>query len=143
MRRLLPLLALVTLLGSIGAPTRARAQQAPVDSLAVGRTFTRWFYTGKGDSVFARLAPKMREKMPNPDAVNRQYQAVTGAAGDEDSVIREEITPREAGGFIYRRTAKFKKVSIPFQLIWTVMPDGMVDGLLIGTEQMLRNAQIR
>jgi hypothetical protein len=132
--RLIPLigLALASGLGLVGpaAPLEAQVASAaaPVDSLALARQYTRWFYDAQWDSLLAH-APA--DRRPSREELQQQLDMLTARAGTELWVLEEKFVRRN-GRPQYWRTARFTAREEPILLRWVIDPDGSIGGLGLG-----------
>ncbi len=104
----LPGLALALLLAGGSA-----AAQTPklVDSLALSRQYTVWFFSGQLDSLFAHHAPETRAGM-SKDVLQNSLVEMTTRAGSEVEVLEEKFVKRN-GRTQYWRTSKFSDFEEP------------------------------
>ncbi|HET7233088.1 MAG TPA: M23 family metallopeptidase [Longimicrobium sp.] len=111
------------------AAAPAVAQQ-PADSarMATGRTYARWFYEGRTDTLWARLSPRMRELMPSAAQFAAFRQGVAGHAGAETEIMSESATEGEGGVTVYERVSRFATAPVPLQLTIATTPDGAIAG---------------
>jgi hypothetical protein len=114
----------------VGAGT-ARAQQKPaIDSLALARQYTLWFYAGMADSLIAHSNPEGSQK-PTVQEIQSQADEIAARAGNEVQVIEEKFVRRN-GRTQYWRTAKFDHFDEPLLLRWVISPAGYIDGFGFG-----------
>lgn len=118
---LLPMLALL-------AAVPAGAQQADSARMATGRTYARWFYQGRTDTLWALLTPRMRERMPTAAQLAAFQQGVVSRAGAETQVVSETVAEREGGVTVYERVSRMSTAPVPFQMTVATTPDGMITG---------------
>jgi len=109
----------------------AQAQKQPVDSLALARQYTMWFYAGMADSLLAHYDPADSAGRGNAEQILQALDQLTARAGNEVSVIEEKFIKRN-GRTQYWRTAKFDHMDEPILLRWVIMPDGYIGGLGLG-----------
>jgi len=117
------------LLGTQAA--QAQAQHQTVDSLALARQYTMWFYAGMADSLLAHYDPADSAGRGNPEQILQALDQLTARAGNEVSVIEEKFIKRN-GHTQYWRTAKFDNMEEPILLRWVIMPGGYIGGLGLG-----------
>ena len=122
------LLAAAALL--LPAALQAQATATPIDSLALGRQYTQWFYTGMADSLIAHMPAEDRAQMTTEQILN-QLDMLTARAGNELEVIEEKFIKRN-GHTQYWRTAKFDNMSEPLLLRWVILPGGEIGGIGMG-----------
>lgn len=132
-QRAVTLLATTALATASFALVRPAVAQEPsaADSarMETGRTYTRWFYEGKTDSLFAVLTPEMRQKVfPNADKLAEFGQAVRQVMGTETEVVSEAAAERE-GFLVYTRVAAGSNGDLRLHVVWVTDADGRVAGL--------------
>ena len=123
------LLAALTL-ALAGLPTQAAAQaDTPVDSLALARQWTMWFYAGDADSLVAYYSGD-----DDPAERRARYAEISAMvaerAGFEMEVI-EETWKKRNGQTQYWRTAKFTEMDEPMLSRW-VYSNGKHSGIGLG-----------
>ncbi len=127
----LAVLALATapLAAQTPAPAAAApAAGAPIDSLALARKYTAWFFAGEMDSVLAHHNAEGRAEMTTAKLQERLME-VASRAGEEDSVIEEKFVKRN-GQTQYWRTARFTTFTdepLVFRLV--ILPTGEIGGM--------------
>lgn len=109
----------------------AQAQTTPIDSLALARQYTQWFYTGMADSLIAHYPPSDSANPRNPEQILQTLDQLTARAGNEVSVIEEKFIKRN-GRTQYWRTAKFENFEEPILLRWVILPGGYIGGFGLG-----------
>jgi hypothetical protein len=62
--------------------------------LELGKTYTRWFLTGKADSLVGAFAPDMAEKVGGVEGVQQMMNQIAERAGVETKVTEEKMTRR-------------------------------------------------
>ena len=121
MKAWLPTFALALVL----APA-ARAQEAPVDSLALARQYTAWLYAGQADSLVAHGSD------PTEAAdYGRLIGLLAERAGNELEVLEETWKLRN-GECQYWRTVRVSKLGEPLLLRWVMDPAGRITGIGMG-----------
>ena len=116
------------------APSAAPAPSAGSEaSYARGRDYSRMFFAGKLDSLWARFTPQMRGAMKNDSAsLHAFHHQVLGQLGREVEVVREES--RDAGGSNtwYQRTVRLERAGArPFVIQWVTGTAGEIAGFMI------------
>lgn len=114
-----------------GIPTTARAQEAPVDSLALARQYTQWLYAGEVDSLLAHSTDEVRTEMTESGGFARTSQMIAERAGFELEVSEETWKLRN-GACQYWRTAQFSEMEEPLLLRWVLDPQGRITGIGAG-----------
>lgn len=117
------------LIGARGAQAQTTAQS--VDSLALARQYTQWFYTGMADSLLAHYDPADSARKGSPEEILQTLDQLTSRAGNEVSVIEEKFVKRN-GRTQYWRTAKFDNFEEPILLRWVILPGGYIGGFGLG-----------
>jgi hypothetical protein len=128
--------AFLAVLALAGAPLAAQtpaaatapAAGAPIDSLALARKYTAWFYAGEMDSVLAHHNAEGRAEMTTA-MLQERLMEVASRAGEEDSVIEEKFVKRN-GQTQYWRTARFTTFTeepLVFRLV--ILPTGEIGGM--------------
>lgn len=126
------ILTLLTVLCALtGIAGVARAQDAPVDSLALARQYTQWLYAGEADSLLAHSADETRAQMAEDGAFARYSQLIAEQAGMELEVSEETWKLRN-GACQYWRTAQFSQMEEPLLLRWVLDPQGRITGIGAG-----------
>lgn len=118
-RRLLPALAIITPMVTLPLA----AQEAPVDTIAVGQRATAFFYDGEMDSLWTMLTPEFQEGLGSPDKLFERLDFLSERAGDEVAVIEETVKMRN-GRPQYWRVAEFDLAPEPILLRWVISPEG-------------------
>jgi len=126
-KRLLTALALLT--PTLALP--AVAQEAPVDTIAIGQRATAFFYDGEMDSLWTMLTPAFQEGLGSTDQLFERLDFLSERAGDEVAVIEETVKMRK-GRPHYWRVAEFDLAPEPLLLRWVISPDGKVSGQGLG-----------
>ena len=107
------------------------AQDTVIDTMAVGRQATEYFYDGNVDSLWTMLTPEFQEGLGSPDALLDRLDMLTERAGDEMELIEESIRMRN-GRPQYWRVAEFELAPEPLLIRWVISPDGKVSGQGLG-----------
>ena len=127
MKRIVFFLALLPLV----IPFSARAQEAPVDSLALARQYTMWLYAGEADSLLAHSNDKMREAQAEEGSYAQIAALIAEHAGTEIAAVEETWKMRN-GRCQYWRTAYFSAIPDEILIRWVIDPDGRIEGLGAG-----------
>ena len=114
-----------------GQAAQAQTHTPPVDSLALARQFTVWFYTGMTDSLLAHYNPADSVGKGEAENILGALDQLTSRAGNEVSVIEEKFIKRN-GHTQYWRTAKFDNMEEPILLRWVILPGGYIGGMGLG-----------
>ena len=100
---------------------------------ARGREYTRMFFAGQLDTLWARFSPPMRVAMKNDSAsLQAFHRQVLGQLGPEVELVREES--RDAGGSNtwYQRTVRLERAGARrFVVQWVTAADGTIGGFMI------------
>ena len=121
----------VALLVSTSA-AHAQNQRQPIDTLALARQYTQWFYTGMADSLIAHQDPSDTSAASrDPERLLQRMDQLTSRAGNEVEVIEEKFVKRN-GLTQYWRTAKFDNFPEPILLRWVILPGGYIGGMGLG-----------
>ncbi|MEP7326471.1 MAG: hypothetical protein ABI836_11020 [Gemmatimonadota bacterium] len=123
--------ALVLAAMLIGTQAAQAQTQKPVDSLALARQYTIWFYAGMADSLLAHYNPADSVGRGEADNILGALDQLTARAGNEVSVIEEKFVKRN-GHTQYWRTAKFDGIAEPILLRWVILPGGYIGGMGLG-----------
>ena len=107
------------------------AQEAPVDTIAVGRRATMFFYDGEMDSLWTMFTPSYQEKLGSIEQLFERFDFLSERAGDEVAVIEETIKMRN-GRPQYWRVAEFDLAPEPILLRWVISPEGKISGQGLG-----------
>ncbi|HEU4699990.1 MAG TPA: hypothetical protein VFS40_12475 [Gemmatimonadales bacterium] len=113
---------------ALAAPLQAQAPAAPVDSLALARQLTQWFYHSQWDSLLAHAPADDR---PSVAELKERLALLTERAGTELWVLEEKFVMRN-GRPQYWRTAQFTAMKDPILLRWVIDPKGQVVGMGLG-----------
>ncbi len=116
---------------AMAAATTLPAQDAAIDTMAVGRLATEYFYAGNVDSLWAMLSPAYQERVGDPEALLDRLDMLIEQAGDEVELIEESIRMRN-GQPQYWRVAEFELAPEPLLIRWVVTPDGKIGGQGMG-----------
>lgn len=125
-RKTLALAAMV--MGTRAAPAQTHQ---PIDSLALARQYTQWFYAGMADSLLAHYDPADSTNRGTAEDILGALDQLTSRAGNEVSVIEEKFVKRNHRTQ-YWRTAKFDNMDEPILLRWVILPGGYIGGLGLG-----------
>ena len=106
------------------------AQEAPVDTIAVGQRATMFFYDGEMDSLWTMLTPEFQEALVSTETLFERFDFLSERAGDEVAVIEETI--KRKGRPQYWRIAEFDLAPEPLLLRWVISPDGKISGQGMG-----------
>ena len=115
----------VLFLGAVGA---ARAQEAPVDSLALARQYTTWLYAAEVDSLLAHSTDEFREEEAQDPSFARMSGLIAERAGFEVTVVEETWKLRN-GKCQYWRTAEFTNAPEPLLIRWVIDAKGRIEGI--------------
>jgi murein DD-endopeptidase MepM/ murein hydrolase activator NlpD len=129
--------ALAAVLGA--APAAAQTADADSARMRTGRTYTRWFYEGKVDSLWARFHPVMHELVPGPPKLAAFRAETVGQWGAEAEVLSESAR-MESGATLYTREMRFASAPGRFEIVWATLPDGRVIGFTAGSADTTRTA---
>lgn len=121
--RLSKALAMLTLM--VALPLAA--QEAPVDTIAIGQRATAFFYQGEMDSLWTMLTPEFQEGLGSVDQLYERLDFLSERAGEETSVVEETVKMRK-GRPHYWRVAEFDLAPEPILLRWVISPEGKVSG---------------
>lgn len=113
------------------SPALARAQESPVDSLALARQYTTWLYAGEVDSLLAHSTDETRSEMEESGGFTSMGQMIAERAGVELEVSEETWKLRN-GACQYWRTAQFSSLEEPILIRWVLDPQGRIEGLGAG-----------
>ena len=109
------------------APVTARAQETPVDSLALARQYTEWLLAGEVDSLKAHSTEESRTDIE----YSQVSQLIAQRAGHELEVSEETWKLRN-GDCQYWRTSQFSVMDEPLLIRWVLDPQGRIEGLGAG-----------
>lgn len=111
------------------AVTAAPAAAQTVDSLAIGRKVTDWFYRAQTDSLWAYLSDTadFESRQAFDSGLHEQLATVITRAGFEEELLSEEFVKRN-GKYQYWRTAKFSDMAEPLMIRW-VLVNGKIAGM--------------
>ncbi|HET7460790.1 MAG TPA: M23 family metallopeptidase [Longimicrobium sp.] len=121
------LLAAAVLLAA--APVVAQ-QPADTARMALGRTYARWFFEGRTDTLWALFTPQMRAAVPTAERLAAFRQTVAASAGAETGVVSEAA--REVGaGTVYERVSRYATAPVPLRLTIATTAQGAIAGFMI------------
>ena len=109
----------------------ARAQEAPVDSLALARQYTAWLYAAEVDSLMAHSSDRMKESEATEGSYARVSGLIAERAGVELSTLDETWKLRN-GRCQYWRAAQFSQMPEGILIRWVLDPNGRIDGFGAG-----------
>lgn len=138
-------LAVVSMLGALGACSTTSSQTAPTEAekaaesdpaiLEQGRELTRQFYDGELDALWARMSDEMKSGLQSVEALGQFREQVLSQIGTETEVLDEQTTTSPPHR-VYIRTAKFSKAgSTPVIVQWAIGPDDEITGFFIRPAQ--------
>jgi hypothetical protein len=119
----------------LAAQSGAAATTTPVPRLdsaatiATGRKYTEWFYSGMGDSLFAHSSAQVREKITAQQLSEIQDQLAV-QVGNEAEVLSERFVTRDTLT-AYLREARFELMEEPLVLAFTLDGHGKIYGCFI------------
>ena len=112
----------------LGSALPAGAQTAPIDSLALARRFTHWFYGGEMDSLWAHHSRDPQLNPGSTDYLQNNLEGLIEQAGGEVEVLEEKFV-RRLGRTQYWRTARFSNADEPIIIRWAVTPGWEIVGM--------------
>jgi hypothetical protein len=130
----MPRSTLATTLLVLALPLTAVAQSAPArrtdaDLLALGRTYSGWFFAGQSDSLFAHMTPPERQHMGAPGRLMEVMLSMTSQVGEEETIIDERVVTR-SGVREYWREARFTNFSMETLVArWIFTDEGAISGV--------------
>jgi hypothetical protein len=108
------------------AATGSTMAATKIDSLALARRYTAWFYTGQTDSLWAHQSAEGKQTN-TPAQLLQTLIEVSGQVGVEQNVIDERFV-RRLGKTQYWRTSQFSASGEPFMLRMVLTPQGEFAG---------------
>ncbi len=105
-----------------------------IDARREGAQLTTDFYAGRLDGVWARLSPQMKAALQSKDNFLAFRDQIDQQLGSESAVVQEMVNA-DQGFDIYRRLARFDKVSELIVVQWTFDGKGAVAGFFIRPDQ--------
>lgn len=124
-----PVRALALVL-AVGAS--ACAGDAPPDTspMALGQTYTDWFYSGQVDDLWARFTPELQSAFGARDSLRVYRERTVGELGRETGAPREAVS--EAGEtLVYARVSDFERAPDPMLLEWAIDSSGAISGFVL------------
>ena len=110
---------------SVPAPTALTDEQARV----LGDKLSRWFLTGRADSVSAYLAEQVRERIGGQEGIATAAAELVAELGSE-TLIMETVTRGRGGAPEYWRMSRFSLVDDePIVVHWMFDAEGRVVSL--------------
>jgi len=121
-------LTLIIAASPAAAQTPAAVRPAGIDSMALARKWTKWFYDGSVDSLVA--AHEAGARTPElKQSLERNYLQLTSIGGAEVGVVEEKFVKRN-GNTQYWRTANFTEFKAePLMLRWAVNKNWEIIGI--------------
>jgi hypothetical protein len=125
---------------SAQTPTVAPAAAAPAPLtpaeearfFALGKTYTRWFLSGKADSMLAVMAPETVEKVGGIDGMREMMNQIAERAGVETKMTEEKMTRRN-GKPQFWHAGQFSEFADDELVIrWIFDADGKITGAGFG-----------
>ena len=116
------------------APSAATAVAAPLSVaeeaalLALGKTYTRWFLTGKADSLVGAFAPDMAEKVGGVEGVQQMMNQIAERAGVETKVTEEKMTRRNGRPQFWHAGQFSELIDDELVIRWVFDKDGKIAG---------------
>ena len=121
-------MALITVATAAMAQQPAASKPMAIDSMALARKWTKWFYDGSVDSLIA-AHPAAARTPELKESLDRNYLQLTSVGGAEVSVIEEKFIRRN-GNTQYWRTANFTEFKAePLMLRWAVNKNWEIIGI--------------
>lgn len=127
------MIASVRALGlALAAATLACAGDAPADTspMALGQTYTDWFYSGRVDELWGRFTPELRSAFGTQDSLRVYRERTVGELGRETGAPREAVS--ETGETqVYARVSDFERAPDPMLLEWAIDSIGAISGFVL------------
>jgi len=112
------------------APALAPQPAADTARMRTGRAYTRWFYEGKTDTLWALFTPTMRGYAPRAQDLAAFRGQVASQFGAETEVVSESVAV-DSGRTAYTRVARFDRAGGPVRVFWRTDAGGRVSGFAI------------
>jgi hypothetical protein len=127
------MIASVRALGlALAAATVACAGEAPADTspMALGQTYTDWFYSGQVDELWRRFTPELQSAFGAQDSLRLYRERTIVELGRETGAPREAVS--ETGRTqVYARVADFELAPDPMLLEWAIDSTGAISGFVL------------
>jgi hypothetical protein len=113
-----------------GTTQRIEEQEAKTK----GRIYTRWFYEGKLDDLWAKLSPVLQQALGSKGKLNDLRNQILQHLGSETELTAENVRP-DGALQVYKRLAKFEKVEGNVEVQFAFDPKGSVAGIYVRPTQ--------
>ena len=117
---------------ALAAAAFACAGEAPSDAspMALGQTYTDWFYAGEVDQLWGRFTPELQSAFGARDSLRVYRERTVGELGPETGAPREAVS--DAGSTqVYARVADFERAPDPMLLEWAIDSSGAISGFVL------------
>ena len=100
--------------------------------LGLGKTYTRWFLTGKADSLATAMSAESLERLGGVDRIRQQQDMIAERAGTQTKVTEEKLT-RRMGRLQYWHAGQFSELpGEDFIIRWLLDENGKIVGAGLG-----------
>lgn len=98
--------------------------------MALGQTYTDWFYRGDVDQLWERFTPELQDAFGARDSLVAYRERTVADLGRETGAPREAVS--DAGPMqVYARVADFERASDPMLLEWAIDSSGAISGFVL------------
>ena len=114
------------------AASLACAGEAPPETspMALGQTYTDWFYSGRVDELWDRFTPELQSAFGAQDSLRVYRERTVGELGPETGAPREAVS--ETGRTqVYARVSDFELAPDPMLLEWAIDSSGAISGFVL------------
>lgn len=119
-------------LGLAAAAGLACAAETVPDTspMALGQTYTDWFYSGRVGELWGRFTPELQGAFGAEDSLRLYRERTVGELGRETSAPREAVS--DAGRVrVYARISEFERAPDPMLLEWAIDSAGAISGFVL------------
>lgn len=110
----------------------ACAGDTPPDTspMALGQTYTDWFYNGRVDELWGRFTPELQSAFGARDSLRVYRERTVGELGPETGAPREAIS-ENGRTLVYARVSDFERAPDPMLLEWAIDSAGAISGFVL------------
>jgi hypothetical protein len=98
--------------------------------MALGQTYTDWFYGGRTAELWERFTPELQDAFGAIDSLAAYRERTIAELGRETGAPREAVTQADRMQ-VYARVADFERAADPMLLEWAIDSVGEISGFVL------------
>ncbi|MES2306826.1 MAG: hypothetical protein V4558_15085 [Gemmatimonadota bacterium] len=114
------------------APVPKLTPEQEAHFLALGKTYNRWFLTGKADSLLQVIAPETIEKVGGIDGLRTMMNQIAERVGVETAIVEEKMTRRNGRPQFWHAGLFSEMPDDQVVLRWILDANGKITGVGAG-----------